>query len=705
MMTIKATQFTPEVLLAAPRRSAGIPNSIGNLLLYTVSTYSFETHVKTSQIRVLNIKDGASHLISENPAASDPVWISQDEIAYLKPTDRGCTALMAQRVTETTSERPYMIQFFAGNISNTKIKQLSSTKAYLCCSAPTTPSGEMYWPSAEAKSQSSAKVYTSLFARHWDAWTNEIQNSLWFGILVKENGRWSLPQPGLTNILAGTRLSSPVPPFGGTGDFDISTTGIAFVAKDPELNAARYTKTDLYYIPIHSEGLRKPIVPQIVQTGRLRGYSQSPTFSKDGKQIAFSRMKSDQYESDKPRLLLIPDVTDLSNVQEFYQTSDDKGGWDLRPDWITWSDDDKELYVAADKHGRMMLWKLPSSPLLATELPQAIFENGTVIEAKPLGSSKSILISTKSRVENSSYAILDTETLSLKEVSSSSKHGKTLGLSQSQCSDLWFTGSAGGQVHALVMTPSHFDKAKKYPLAFLIHGGPQSAWTDDWSTRWNPAIFAEQGYVVVCPNPTGSTGYGQDFTDAIANNWGGDPYEDLVKCFEHIEKNVEYVDTNRAVALGGSYGGYMINWIQGHDLGRRFKALVCHDGVFSTLNQWSTEELFFPEHDFGGTLWENREGYERWDPSRHLRNWATPQLVIHSELDYRLPISEGLAMFNVLQARNIPSKLVMFPDENHWVLKPENSLVWHREVLGWINKYSGIDEEAKLASGTGKLTM
>lgn len=452
-----------------------------------------------------------------------------------------------------------MIQFFAGNITNTKIKQLSPEKAFICCSAPTTANGEMYWPSAEAKSHSSAKVYDSLFARHWDAWTTEYQNSLWFGTLVKENGRWSLPQPGLTNILARTRLSSPVPPFGGTGDFDISSTGIAFVAKDPDLNPARYTKSDLYYIPVYDGKLEEPVTPQLIRTGQLLGYSQAPVFSKDGKKIAFARMQSNQYESDKPRLVLVPDVNDLSDVQEFYQTKDGKGGWDLRPDWITWSDDDKELYVAADKHGRMMLWKLPASPLLAKELPQPIYEEGSVVEARPLGSTKSLLISTKSRVEISSYAILDTETLSVKEVSSSSKHGKTVGLNPSQCFDLWFPGAEGRNVHALGMKPSHFDESKKYPLALLIHGGPQSAWTDDWSTRWNPAIFAEQGYVVVCPNPTGSTGYGQDFTDAIANNWGGSPYEDLVKCFEYLEKKVDYVDTDRAVALGGSYGGYMIS--------------------------------------------------------------------------------------------------------------------------------------------------
>ncbi|KAK3366453.1 Alpha/Beta hydrolase protein [Podospora didyma] len=236
-------------------------------------------------------------------------------------------------------------------------------------------------------------------------------------------------------------------------------------------------------------------------------------------------------------------------------------------------------------------------------------------------------------------------------------------------------GDGDYDVHALVMRPSNHDPKKKYPLCFLIHGGPQGAWGDGWSTRWNPAIFAEQGYVVVSPNPTGSTGYGMSLQNGIKGNWGGRPYNDLVKCFEYIEKEMPFVDTDRGVALGASYGGYMINWIQGHPLGRKFKALVCHDGVFSTLNQWSTEELFFPIHDFEGTIYENREGYARWDPAQFVNEWATHQLIIHSELDYRLPITEGLSPFNILQSKGIPSKLLMFPDENHWVLKPENSLV------------------------------
>lgn len=416
----------------------------------------------------------------------------------------------------------------------------------------------MYSPAAEPKSYTSAKIYTSLFARHWDSWNTENRNSLWYGQLDKVDGKWTLANSELTNLLAGTRLHSPVPPFGGTGDFDISSTGIVFVAKDPDLNPARTTKTDLYFVPLHSY-LDKPTFPQIVKTGTLRGYSLSPVFSSDGKRVAFLRMKSQQYEADKTRLLLIPDVTDLSNVQEFYATEDGKGGWDYKPDWLIWSHDDKELYVAAEKHARVVLWKLPSSPLEAKSLPTPICDHETVAEARVLGKGPSLFLTTRSRVESSNYAILDPASTFTTIISSGSRQGKNFGLNKSQCQELWYKGSKGYPIHALVTLPSTFDSSKKYPLAFFIHGGPQGAWGEDWSTRWNPAVFAEQGYVVVSPNPTGSTGYGQDHTDAIQNNWGGDPYIDLVKCFEFLEKEVSYIDTTRAVALGASYGGYMIS--------------------------------------------------------------------------------------------------------------------------------------------------
>lgn len=454
----------------------------------------------------------------------------------------------------------YEIQAFHGSLANLKAKRLSGDRVAIVCSAVTTPSGVMYDGKSQKESHSSAKIYSDLFTRHWDKWASENRNSLWYGLLTKKDSTYHLQDPGLINALRDTRLECPVPPFGGTDDFDISHAGLAFVARDPDISPALYTKTNLYVIPLKTFTERHPPAPQIVHTGNLQGYSNSPVFSQDGKRLAFTRMRDIQYESDKPRLMLVPDIADLASVQEFYVTGDEVGGWNARPEWIRWSKDDAELYVAAEHHGRTNLWKLPSSPHKATDSPESIFEQGTVVNAVLLGDNgHKLLVSSNSLVDYSCFSLLDPSSQKVDTISSGSEHGKSLGLSEAQCDEFWFKATGGYDVHALVVRPSDFDQSKTYPLAFLIHGGPQSAWKDSWSTRWNPAVFAEQGYVVVLPNPTGSTGYGQDYIDAIQCEWGGRPYVDLVECFEHIEKEIAYIDTSRAVALGASYGGYMIS--------------------------------------------------------------------------------------------------------------------------------------------------
>lgn len=657
-------KFTPEALLSAPRRSPAVPNSDGTLALYTVSTYSFEEHKRSSQIRLLRIGAGQSNVVVDDTAASEPVWIGSGEFIYLKGGDNGTTNIV--HVQDIVSPKPKTTQIASvnGAISNVKVTRLTNNTLAFVASALATPEGKLYNGETAEKPLSSARVYTSLFARHWDSWNTENVNSLWYSTLVKTDGKWSLSGE-LINALAGTGLSSPVPPFGGAGDFDISTSGLVFVAKDPELDPAIYTKTNLYYIPLASFTETSPPAPTIVQTTGLEGYSNSPVFSHSGKKVAFTRMKSNQYESDKTRLLVVPDISDLSQpAQEFYATEDGKGGWDSRPESILWNLNDSELFVTAERTAANVIFKLPSSPSEADRLPEFVrsIDSGSVADIKILSTNTTtsstsssspysetrLFVTSSSLTDNSCYSIANPSAGTFSTISSVSKQGKTFGLHRRSVSGITFKGAGDYDVHALVMKPSNFDSKKKYPLAFLIHGGPQGAWADSWSTRWNPAVFAEQGYVVVAPNPTGSTGYGMDLQNGIKGSWGGRPYEDLEKCFEYIEKEMGYVDTDRAVALGASYGGYMISefsflesiwygrfadkkgyidWIQGHPLGRKFKALVCHDGVFSTLNQWSSEELFFPIHDFSGTIYDNRTEYEKWDPARFLNEWATPQLV------------------------------------------------------------------------------
>jgi dipeptidyl aminopeptidase/acylaminoacyl peptidase len=249
-----------------------------------------------------------------------------------------------------------------------------------------------------------------------------------------------------------------------------------------------------------------------------------------------------------------------------------------------------------------------------------------------------------------------------------------------------YQGAAGKTVQAWIVRPADFDPARKYPLLVLIHGGPQGAWEDGWSFRWNAQVFAGAGYVVFMPNPRGSTGFGQEFVDDINGDWGGRCYEDIMRGTDYAEA-LPYVAPGRTVAAGASFGGYMINWIAGHT--DRYRALVSHDGLFNLESMYgSTEELWFAEWEFKGAPWDNPETYAKWTPSAHVKDFKTPTLVVHGERDYRVPLEQGLQMFTALQRRGVPSKLLVFPDENHWVLKPVNSLRWYDEVLGWLAQWS-----------------
>jgi dipeptidyl aminopeptidase/acylaminoacyl peptidase len=248
-----------------------------------------------------------------------------------------------------------------------------------------------------------------------------------------------------------------------------------------------------------------------------------------------------------------------------------------------------------------------------------------------------------------------------------------------------YEGALGKKVQAWIVKPASFDPAKKYPLAVLIHGGPQGVWPDGWSYRWNAQVFANAGFVVFMPNPRGSIGWGQEFVDDVVGDWGGRAYEDVMKGTDYAEA-LPYVEKGRTVAAGASYGGYMVNWIAGHT--DRYRALVSHDGVFDLVSMYgATEELWFPEWEFGGPYWKSPDVYRRWSPSAHVSAFKTPTLVIHGEQDHRVPLEQGLQMFTALQRMGVPSRLLVFPDENHWVLKPVNSVRWYREVLGWLGRW------------------
>lgn len=744
-------------LLGAPRRRPGHPSPDGTRFVFTQSTYSFAAHSKTSEIVLYTFANQELVVISRDTSVSEPRWLDDSHLVWLKQGEQGNTSFVV--ADADAPAKTYTAGTVPGPVSNIKLYIIEAGTVAIAVAGKANPDGSLHNPKDTPKSFTSGKLYDATFVRHWDTYIAKERNSIFTALLRKapsrvhgREGRYNLA--GFVNALRGTGLESPIPPFGGTDHFDIGRDGLVFVAKDPELNPATHTKCNAYWI--YKEDLIEFAEPNPskIQTPGFEGAATSPVISPNGA-IAFLQMLTDGYESDQNHVICVrlgsPPSSSTARaatletcVMSPEQYSPDVPWESLSPGALTWSSDGKSIYAQAELRGAGCLFALGVPMFSQTPIQvRQLTSRNYILEAIPIPKSPCLLLSSNSLVDNIIYSILDpsnpdspaspaapsinlthlslsatttalsTGTTTPVSFSSSSSSNTTVlsipsilhnsfGLSSSQVSSFWYHGANSRSVHALMIVPSSFDRTKKYPLAYLIHGGPQGAWNDQWSTRWNAALFAETGYVVVMPNPTGSTGYGQPFTDAIAGNWGGDPYTDLVKGIEYIESSLPFIDTDRMLALGASYGGYMINWIAGHPLAHKFKALVCHDGVFTLAGQLASEEQYFPMHDFGGPYYSNPDNYARWDPAAHADKWSTPMLIIHSDLDYRLTVSEGLSMFNVCQGKGIKSRFLTFSDEGHWVLREENSLVWWLVVLNWCNSFVGLPVVKDGAGRTGE---
>ena len=418
----------------------------------------------------------------------------------------------------------------------------------------------------------------------------------------------------------------------------------------------------------------------------------TPLYSPDGKYIAYRAQQRPGYESDRFRLMLYDRKTGEKKTIPFPNRFDNWVGT------FTWSPDASKIYFVTEIEGQSWVWYI--------ELKEARIINATpvrnVIQLVSKGFNDDLavtsggdgLVFTRMSIQrpNEIYEIsLPDLQKKVEPDSVQLTHLNDAVLSQVAMPPLesfWFEGAHGDKVQGFLVKPPNFDPSKKYPVKFLIHGGPQGAWGDDWSYRWNPELFAANGYVVIMINFHGSTGYGQKFVDSINGDWGGAPFEDLMKGLDYAEKTYPFIDKDRECALGASYGGYAINWIMGHT--DRFKCLVSHDGMFNAESAWgTTEELWFNNWEFKGTPIDNRASYQKWSPHQYAKNFKTPTLVVHGQLDYRLDVSEGFQLFTTLQTMGVPSKMLYFPDEGHWVLKPQNSQLWWKTVNDWVDRWIG----------------
>ncbi|NUS39996.1 MAG: S9 family peptidase [Lysobacter sp.] len=522
----------------------------------------------------------------------------------------------------------------------------------------------------DAKPASSGQLFDHLFIRHWDAWADGRINRVFVAALAGESMAKSA-------TLVGKDLIADVPskPFGDMSDVAWAPDGRSLVVSARLSNGAEPTSTnfDLYRLQADGGGTAQNL------TAANQAWDAGPVFSADGRTLYYRAMKRPGFEADRFALMAM-DVASGATRELAPQ-------WDRSANGIALSTDGRTLYTTAEDVGEAPLFAVDIATGKATKLVGDGTVSAFVLAGKTLAFTRNSL-----KTGDQLFAAAPdgshprAVTKSAGEMLPDVRFG--------DFEQFTFKGWNDETVHGYVVKPWNWQKGKRYPVAFLIHGGPQGSFGNGWSYRWNPQTYAGQGYAVVMIDFHGSTGYGQAFTDAISQHWGDRPLEDLQKGWTAAQQKYAFLNGDKACALGASYGGYMVYWIAGNwfnaDGSSPWKCLVDHDGVFDNrMMGYSTEELWFSRWENGGTPWEHPELYEKFNPINHVKDWRAPMLVVHSQQDFRIPVEQGIAAFSALQQRGIESQYLYFPDENHWVLKPQNSILWHDTVNAWLRKHIG----------------
>jgi len=692
----------------------------GKWLAYSVTTVDLEKNTKTPELWLQKIEGGAPIKIAESqPGDSGPQFaLDGKRILFLSSREGGQQVWLADfdGATGATSNAKKLTAI-ATEADNAKWspdgKAIVFTSAVYPDCAPITTADQVTGDkcngdrdAALAASKVKAQIFTHLLYRHWNHFTGDKRSHLF--MVGVDSGTLRDLNPNDTHDVPPWSISG-----GGGFAFAPDSTELAFTENlDPE--PAISTNADIFTLDLTNEAA-KP-----VKVSNSPGGDFNPAYSPDGKSIAWRSQARADYEADKFRLVLYDRAA--KTIKDLLPKLD---RW---VDEFAWSSDSNRILLVSGDVGEapVLAASVPDGKLIIETLSGEFSDlhgigRGSDVIAARMGidrPSEVVRLSMTNFTEYSPFSRRFDTGSAPDNIESSSKSRSSVPAANSvvdqithlndalfsqldlpKMESFWFTAKDGVKVQGFLIRPPGFDPSKKYPLKFLIHGGPQGAWGDMWSYRWNAELFAANGYVVVMINMRGSTGYGQAFVDGVNGDWGGKPYTDLMTGLDYAEQHYPFIDKNRECALGASYGGYMANWILGHT--DRFKCIVSHDGMFNAESAFgSTEEDWFNNWEFKGNPWDyygkpdSENPFRKWSPSLYAKNFKTPTLVVHSQLDYRLDVSEGYQLFDTLQLLKVPSKMLYFPDEGHWVLKPRNSQLWYKTVNAWVDQWTkAVDSE------------
>jgi dipeptidyl aminopeptidase/acylaminoacyl peptidase len=648
--------LTVHDMLAMDRISDSQVSPDGKWIAFTVRETDLAANRGRTDIWLVGTDGKGLHRLTSHPASDfNGRWTPCSQWIFFLSTRSGSSQIWRIKVDGGEAEQWTRLPLDVGNLVVARAKLAFTMDVF----PGMTPEATAAKLEAIEKGPATGRLYDKLFVRHWDTWSDGRRSHLFY-----------MPMHGggeAKDLMPAVDADTPNKPFGGPEEIAFSPDGkgLVFAAKDVGREEAWSTDSDLYYVPIDGSAAPRCL------TEANQALDTMPAFSPDGKTLAYLAMSRPRYEADRQRIVLRP----WPDGQPRVLTE----AWDFSVASLGWSKDGKKILATAPDKGQTSLFAVDA----ATGRAETLVGPGTVAGFAALGDGVIFERNTLTSPTEIYALAPGAEEKALTSINAAKVAAARMG----EPEQFSFRGWNNETVYGYIVKPVDFDAARKYPVAFLIHGGPQGSFGNDFHYRWNPQAYAGAGYAAVMVDFHGSTGYGQAFCDSIRGDWGGKPLEDLKKGLAAALAKYPWMDGTRVGALGASYGGYMINWIAGN-WPDRFKCLIAHDGnIDERAAYFETEELWFPEWDHMGTPWDNPANYEKHNPANFIKNWKTPMMVVHGGQDFRVVETQGIGSFNVLQRRGVPSQFLYFPDESHWVLKPANSILWHDAVIAWLDKW------------------